>query len=362
MSEVLARIRIKEEHGIRRFLYPLQVEATLPSGVFPSQMNQLALTNTEGVPAPFQVTSASGRRDEPQRLDFAVSLAPHAQEELRLLLGEAPLVVDDPLNFTPSVQHEGIRSTQRRFALTLDYHGSIHDVVYDSVPHLRGPSTLLRNGMPMSAADYQDLTGEELLAAWTEVEGQYTDDCQARTRIELTACKSWATMTHTLNSAAEGDEVVFRLPLAVSSSPLTYDFGVGGGIYGKLQRDGTDEVLWKTKFEGNQARWSLATAGRKDYVGQSTRQEFRPQRWFHLIDSDKALAVAITELPEACREMMVSLNIQGDAAISFRLGEKVPESVVFGVCYHFLNDIPAIAAATNPQSILLPPNVEVLPA
>ena len=33
----------------------------------------------------------------------------------------------------------------------------------------------------------------------------------------------------------------------------------------------------------------------------------------------------------------------------------------FGVCYHFLNDIPAIAAATNPQSILLPPTVEVLP-
>ena len=33
----------------------------------------------------------------------------------------------------------------------------------------------------------------------------------------------------------------------------------------------------------------------------------------------------------------------------------------FGVCYHFLNDVPAIAAATNPQSILLPPTVEVLP-
>ena len=33
----------------------------------------------------------------------------------------------------------------------------------------------------------------------------------------------------------------------------------------------------------------------------------------------------------------------------------------FGVCYHFLNNMPAIAAATNPQSILLPPTVEVLP-
>ena len=48
--------------------------------------------------------------------------------------------------------------------------------------------------------------------------------------------------------------------------------------------------------------------------------------------------------------------------IAFTLGDSGDEHAEFGVCYHFLNDAPAIAAATNPQSILLPPTVGVLPA
>ena len=110
-------------------------------------------------------------------------------------------------------------------------------------------------------------------------------------------------------------------------------------------------------------QWSLATAGRTDYEGKSTRKAFRAQQWFHLIDSDKSLAVAMTDVPPSCQEMGVSLNVTGDIAITFRLGAVTDsaEGAEFGVCYHFLNDIPAIAAATNPQSILLPPAVEVLP-
>ena len=51
----------------------------------------------------------------------------------------------------------------------------------------------------------------------------------------------------------------------------------------------------------------------------------------------------------------------GDVSVAFRLGDTITGPAEFGVCYHFLNDVPAIAAATNPQSILLPPVVEVLP-
>ena len=102
--------------------------------------------------------------------------------------------------------------------------------------------------------------------------------------------------------------------------------------------------------------------GETDYIGQvATAEEFLPQRWFHLIDSDKALAVAITQLPPDCREMTVRLTHEGDVSIAFKLGDTITGPAEFGVCYHFLNDVPAIAAATNPQSILLPPVVEVLP-
>ena len=33
MSEVLARIRVRERHGIRRFLYPLQAKILMPNGI-----------------------------------------------------------------------------------------------------------------------------------------------------------------------------------------------------------------------------------------------------------------------------------------------------------------------------------------
>jgi len=43
--------------------------------------------------------------------------------------------------------------------------------------------------------------------------------------------------------------------------------------------------------------------------------------------------------------------------VEFRIGEASIEPAAFGLCCHFLNDIPALAAATSPQSILLPPVV-----
>ena len=92
----------------------------------------------------------------------------------------------------------------------------------------------------------------------------------------------------------------------------------------------------------------------------ATAEEFRSQRWFHLIDSDKALAVAIAYVPKECQVMTVRLTHAGNISVAFKLDETSP-AAAFSVCYHFLNDVPAIAAATNPQSILLPPAVEVLP-
>ena len=154
----------------------------------------------------------------------------------------------------------------------------------------------------------------------------------------------------------------FALPLAITSPTLTCDFGVGGYVFGKLDSTAT-EIVWRTKFsDAPYAKWTVATAGRVDYVGEvDSAEAFLPQRWFHLIDSDKALAVAITELPKTCRKMTVRLTREGYVSVAFVLDEGTSCIAEFGVCYHFLNDVPAIAAATNPQSILLPPVVEVLP-
>ena len=129
------------------------------------------------------------------------------------------------------------------------------------------------------------------------------------TKSEITACKSWATITHALEQPQPNDEIVFTLPLAITSPTLTCDFGVGGYVFGKLD-DKATEIVWRTEFgAAPYAKWTIATAGRTDYVGEvETAEEFLAQRWFHLIDSDKALAVAITKVPKDCQEMTVRLT------------------------------------------------------
>ena len=265
-----------------------------------------------------------------------------------------------------------VRNTQQRFTLLLDMDALPGEVVYDGIRHLRKPGERCRltcNGeqatvRPMTAINASNENA--CVGAFVNESVSYPDGRFATTQSQITACKSWVMVTHTLEQPKPHDEVVFTLPLAITSPTLTCDFGVGGYVFGKLD-DKAPEIVWRTEFgDAPYARWSVATAGRTDYVGEvATAEEFLPQRWFHLIDSDKALAVAITRVPPDCREMTVRLTHEGDVSIAFKLGDTVAdhpdEHADFGVCYHFLNDVPAIAAATNPQSILLPPVVELLP-
>ncbi len=379
MSEILARLRVRETHGIRRFLYPVEVEVALPLNIaLNPKRKQLSLATSTDLPVPFELSPVSPKEMQasfgelasiyPWTLRFAMFLAPFEDTDFVLNLDQLHVDLDDPLQlYVPeegtvlsTIPNDVVRSVQKRLTTSLTPHGQIAEITYDDVPHLRGETTIARS-------EEVTVEGEQtwdfgLFAAWTQEKAHYKDGSYAITRAELTACKSWVTVTHLLEQPKPHDEVIFTLPLAITAPALTCDFGVGGYVFGKLDEKAS-EIVWRTEFgDTSYARWSVATAGRTDYVGEvATAEEFLPQRWFHLIDSDKALAVAITQVPPDCREMMVRLTHEGDVSIAFRLGETITGPAVFGVCYHFLNDIPAIAAATNPQSILLPPVVDVLP-
>ncbi len=373
MSEILARIRVRETQGIRRFLYPLTTTVYIPTELtgdvvttYDELYGNVCLQDLSGQGVPCQFVDMTKRAQLPQtRLDFALSLAPGETKEILVLREANSAVVPDPLRLANSINDgdEGLKNTQKRFAVTIAPEGTVGEVIYDGIPHLRGPSQVLRNGKSAWFSSATSLPGGNAsLAAWLSAKSRYDNGGFAQTRVELTACKSWATVTHTLEQPKPGDEIVFTLPLAITSPTLTCDFGVGGYVFGKLDEK-TNEIVWHTELgEAPYAKWTVATAGRVDYVGEvATAEEFRSQRWFHLIDSDKALAVAITVLPDDCQELTVRMTREGDVFVAFKLGETVTGPSDFGVCYHFLNDVPAIAAATNPQSILLPPTVEVLP-
>jgi len=357
-DDILLRLRVRETHGIRRFLYPLRVGVNLPTALFLGNIRPaLRLTLADGTPLPWQVEFTRGLI----YLEFAVSLAPLTEQTLTLAEGDAPLALDDPLQVTQT-EDGGLRNQQKQFALTVTSEGAIADVVYDNANHLRGHSGIVRNG---EAAREQAVTssyGQNVpLKASLTAMGYYKDRCGCRTVVRMTAVKSWATVTHTLDAPRPNDEIVYTLPFAATSGAATCDFGVGGGIYAKLQTRTADIVVWRTEFTQDSVQWSLATNGRTDYAGYvDTLELYHAQQWFHIIDGDKALAVAIVQVPPCCRLMTVTLAVSGTIEIAFVLGDTASGPAEFGVCYHFLNDVPAIAAATSPQSILLPPLVEGL--
>jgi len=363
MSEVLARIRVRETAGIRRFLYPLSVVTGLPTTiVIGKTVGEMygALQNSRGETIPRQIISLNRAFD--YRIGFALSLAPGETQELVLVQGAFLDTMPDPLHISTTLDG-GIKNTQERFTVSIHPEGSIGEVVYDGVRHLRGSSQIQRNDETAwhSSTIAHNYGLDSFLHALLLAKSRYEDGSFAQTRAELTACKSWVTVTHQVEQPKPNDEIVFTLPLAITSSTLTCDFGVGGYVFGKLDSK-AKEIVWRTELgDAPYAKWTIATAGRVDYVGEvESAEAFLPQRWFHLIDSDKALAVAITKLPKDCREMTVWLTHEGDISLAFKLGDTITGPADFGVCYHFLNDVPAIAAATNPQSILLPPTVEVL--
>jgi hypothetical protein len=351
MMKAAARIKVRETHGIRRFLYPLSAEISLPAEV---SDQELGLFRADGRPIPLQMTPADDQDAGFYRLDFAVSLAPLEHLELTLRVAHSEAVIQDPLRVAPG---ESLRSEQQRFTIAVDRSGAICEVVYDKVPHLRAPHQLTRNGASAEPAGAEVFGAGLPLAARILASSRYPDGCRAQTRAEITACKSWLTLTHTLEAAHPGDVVEFLLPLAVTAPVLTCDFGCGGGTYGKVQAGTAPEIVWQTDFTSSE--WSLSGAGRIDYRG-TIGNRFHEQHWFHLVDRDKAVAVAILEVPKSCEKLTVILRASGEIFISFQLGSVIKNPVSFCICYHFLNDIPPLSAATNPQSILLPPLVEVV--
>lgn len=350
----LGHIRICETHGIRRFLYPLSLEVPA-SRLDPAGGPGLILP--DGRQIPLQVTPSTINPELYWRLDFAVSLSPLEKLELRLFTElSGGTGMDDPLQIK---EEKRFRSTQRRFSVEFDRCGTLHEVVYDSVPHLRAPAAFIRNGRLAALEGASAFAVGLPLSARVMAEGEYPDGCGAVTHLETTAYKSWVRLTHVLSRTQPGDELVFILPLTLSSSVVTCDFGVGGGIYGSLQVETCPKVVWHSEFlPSGRVRWSIASGGRTDYVGETqTAEEYLRQQWFHQIDAHKALALAVTQIPRCCREMKVTLHADGDVAVAFKIGEAADLPAAFGLCCHFLNNIPAIAAATNPQSILLPPVV-----
>lgn len=397
MSEVLARLRVREAHGIRRFLYPLTAYVNLPLG---TDTSSLQLAPLDGVPVPLQVTLWHTGE---YRVDFAVSLAPLQEDTDYLLTIGTPAPIPDPLRLKHR-DGDKLSSLQERFQIVLEPTGEIRNVVYDGVSHLLYPAQQeIREDysaavsrpnpedkpkhdkrgfiilaatpeIPLNTPNYN--IGGGPLAAWHQTKGVYADGSPVEVTTEISACKSWVMLNYRLQQPRLDEIIYFNLPLGGNfsnaidgpASRTIFDCGING-IYGRADYWGAYINWFAPEKPGGEIRWEIGKnyeynngehTHPVNYTGITPEAEFQQQRWFHLVNERQAVAVAITKMPYGWQSLKV--RVRQYINLEFRLSAETAGPAEFGVCYHFLNDVPAIAAATNPQSILLPPSVEVLPA
>lgn len=356
----IAEIGVIEPNGIRRFLYPLSV---LISGK--ADASRLRVAELSGEILPSQALSGDGGT----LVEFAVSLAPGEVRRLQVVdTADIPAIPDRILL---SVDEAGsVSAAQPRFSHRIDKAGRITSVIYDNVHHLAAPATISINDVEAGGCLAETPTVGDGLGGKLVYTGEYDLDERAvafGTTYHLTCCKSWIDVRHRVENPPAGARITFALPMAAGSGASTCDFGVGNGLYGKLQAGSIERIVWHTELSDKLNWWvgSCALASptvRIDCQGVlACRAEIAEKAWFHWIDRDKAVAVALTRIDDSCERISVGLAADGVVKVSF-FGPKTADGAPLecGICWHFLNDIPPIAAATNPASILLPPIVRVV--
>jgi len=355
---------------MRRFLYPLSV---LIDGDFDTTSIRVAEENGQLVPSQAQEISGyeqGGALRVANYVDFAISMAPNETRRLLVVETDEPPVVPDPITLT-EYPDGSLAASQERFSHKIDSAGHISSVIYNGVEHLTGPATITLDDNEALQTLRKDVRIGGGLGSVVRFAGDYPRASGAlpcATIYQFTACKSWINITHHVNPLPEGARVTFTLPTTITGG-ATCDFGVGNGLYGKLAPGSIERIVWHTDLTEPPAKWWIGSCALDSPTVRIDAEGTEPvgttglgaAGWFHLIARDKALAVAFETDPTIASTVVVGLGADGVAKITFTMnGAK--KAATFRVWYHFLDDIPPIAAATNPASILCPPTVTVLPA
>jgi hypothetical protein len=350
---VFAKLIVAEDDGIRRFLYPLEVELPFKK----NESLEIAVRDAAGNLLP----SEAYRSRNKVTVHFAVSLGPYERKKLIIFKSEEKAPVPDPIH-SDYLDDGTTVHRQERITTTLLANSELGSVIYDGVEHLAGPVTFLLNDENSEAEVADRSTRGRELTFQSRVKRFYSvGERLSETVTNLTACKSWINVVHTIEAPIPGSVISMQIPLTPPSDdeqPVC-DFGLGNGIYSKI--DG-DAVLLEADFYGKKPYccWQISRLSegiqRIDYQGDAvTIKSLSRSLYFHWTLPHRSLAVVITQLPAACAHIQAQLMRNGTIIISAVLGDMPVNKASLGVLLHFLNDVPAIAAATNPASAAGPP-------
>jgi hypothetical protein len=352
---IIAKLIVTEDDGIRRFLYPLTVEIPFAK----NDIIELAVKDEEENLLP----SESYRTRSGLTLHFAISLEPYERRKLIVFKSPLKAAIPDPI-LSEETEDGGTVHRQERLKTTILRNTNLSSLVYDSVEHLAGPVTFSLNAeQPENEPLRRRASGGELIFRTSARRVYPANERFSRTALKLTACKSWVELIHTIEDPLPGSIISLDIPLSPPTPEEipTCDFGLGNGVYAKI--DG-DAAMLEADFYGKKPSccWQVSRLSegiqRIDYQGDAvTIKSLSKSLYFHWTLPTRSLAVAITELPYTSTHVQAILGRSGRIHISVALSKIPARRATIGAVLHFLNDIPPIAAATNPASVVCPPRV-----
>jgi hypothetical protein len=380
--------QVSETAGIRRFGYPVNVILPLPEPV-KSTTDFRLLSGDKPVSAQFGSHGDMSEGIRSVSLDFNASPGPFKREEYVVEYGSGVSTLKPKPGLrveTTEKKYRVIHPSGLQFAMSREFPGVIEQVQAGKTKYLNGSSQGLSIGTKANKRLYLGKSGKTKPASSVVREGPLaialrfetsespgsTGQVTSIVEMEFPISKSWVRVNWTVDDPG-GDIVDLSagLNLHLEGEPVLFDFGAGTTVYGQVRRGESARLSQTaTARPASVRRWETLLGTRPDlkpYVlcpGSSMPPERDAEGWAHIMDRERCTAVALGEFATAKEGAEITVDADGRLELLRKFGSpsKGSERGTKRLTYwlHFVGMPVHVGAATSPQAMLAPLQVEIL--
>jgi hypothetical protein len=214
------------------------------------------------------------------------------------------------------------------------------------------------------------------LAVELNYDGQFTlpggESLRWQVKLEFPLGKSWVCVDWSLNEIPQsvaGIGADFRLRLVPDKRhPVLADVGANGWTYAVLKQN--ESLAYLAEPAGALAKhvWSVdrivGNVAKPYALPAESGAGPAPQGWAHLLDADRCTAIAVDQFAAHARD---SIRLSADGLVRLRrtfaldAATSAPAARHLKFWLHVVRSPAQIGAATNPQSMQTPPEVNIVP-
>jgi hypothetical protein len=316
------------------------------------------------------VEAAPGRRE--LHLDFNASPEPLESQRYEVIYGPEIEPGPEPRTDLKVTERDGQLTVDQNRSLAFEFakhpSGFLDKVGGPRLEYLRdgskGLSIVEKAGTPArSTSDVRTRVTREgpiaigIRSEWSGPSGQATT-------LDLTipASKSWVQAVWTVEDPARKvSSLTLDLNLQVEGSPTLVDFGAGSSVYGQIQ--GRQRMDLEAK--SGPPSW-VVRQGEGDQpavFARSTTDSPRPvEGWAHVMDRRRCTALAVADFGKLPGRDNIRVEADGRLGLIREFAgpsaEIPPGPKILGFWLHFVPMPVQVGAATSPQSILTPLQVD----